>query len=65
MSVKDGGVAAIMCAYNSVQDPEVGQTSGHFNCQNQWLLNNVLRGQWGFKVTCNRTSARPRVPRRR
>jgi len=49
MSVKDGGVAAIMCAYNSVQDPEVGQTSGQFNCQNAWLLNNVLRGQWGFK----------------
>jgi beta-glucosidase len=49
MSVKDGGVAAIMCAYNSVQDPEVGQTSGQFNCQNAWLLNTVLRGQWGFK----------------
>ncbi len=48
MSVKDGGVAAIMCAYNSVQDPEVGQTSGAFNCQNSYLLNTVLRGQWGF-----------------
>jgi beta-glucosidase len=48
MSVKDGPVAAIMCAYNSVQDPDVGQTSGAFNCQNSYLLNTVLRGQWGF-----------------
>jgi beta-glucosidase len=49
MSIKDGGVAAVMCAYNSLQDPEIGQTSGAFSCQNKQLLNGVLRDQWGFK----------------
>jgi beta-glucosidase len=49
MSIKDGGVAAVMCAYNSVQDPEIGQTSGQFNCQNAQLLNGVLRNLWGFQ----------------
>ena len=41
MSVKDGNVAAIMCAYNRV--------NGLYNCENPPLLNNVLRNQWGFK----------------
>ena len=41
MSVKDGDVAAIMCAYNRV--------NGLYNCENAPLLNGVIRDQWGFK----------------
>lgn len=40
MSVKDGGVASVMCAYPSV--------NGTFNCENKHLLTDVLRTQWGF-----------------
>jgi beta-glucosidase len=40
MSVKDGDVAAVMCAYNRVNGP--------YNCENS-LLADVLRGEWGFK----------------
>ena len=40
MSVKDGEVASIMCAYNKV--------NGFYNCENAPLLTQVLR-QWGFK----------------
>ncbi|GIH14359.1 beta-glucosidase [Rugosimonospora africana] len=39
-AVKQGDVAAVMCAYPSVND--------EFMCQNAPLLNRVLRGQWGF-----------------
>ena len=41
MSVKDGDVASIMCAYNKV--------NGLYNCENAPLLTEVLRNQWGFK----------------
>lgn len=41
MAVKDGNVAAIMCAYNYV--------NGVSSCENQELLNDVLRNDWGFK----------------
>jgi beta-glucosidase len=39
-SVKQGHAAAVMCAYNRVNGP--------YNCENDQLLQNVLRGQWGF-----------------
>ena len=41
MSVKDGAVASIMCSYNRV--------GGVYACEEPYLLNTVLRGQWGFK----------------
>jgi beta-glucosidase len=39
-AVKQGHVAAVMCAYPSV--------NGQFMCQNKYMLTNVLRDQWGF-----------------
>lgn len=41
MSVKDGNVGSIMCSYNRV--------AGTYSCENEYLLNTVLRDQWGFK----------------
>jgi beta-glucosidase len=40
-SVKQGNVAAVMCAYPSV--------NGQFMCENFHLLKDVLRGEWGFQ----------------
>jgi beta-glucosidase len=39
-AVKQGNVAAVMCAYPSV--------NGQFMCENKYLLSDVLRDQWGF-----------------
>jgi beta-glucosidase len=39
-SVKQGGAGTVMCAYNRVNGP--------YNCENDQLLGDVLRGQWGF-----------------
>ncbi|GIH15406.1 glycoside hydrolase family 3 C-terminal domain-containing protein [Rugosimonospora africana] len=39
-AVKQGDVAAVMCAYPSV--------NGDFMCENRYLLTDVLRDQWGF-----------------
>src|SRR5581483_4018818 len=39
-AVKRGHVAAVMCAYPSV--------NGQYMCENQHLLSDVLRDQWGF-----------------
>lgn len=40
MTVKDGKAASIMCAYNYV--------NGVHSCENDELLNKVLRDDWGF-----------------
>lgn len=40
MAVKDGDVAAVMCAYNYV--------NGQSSCESRELLTDVLRGDWGF-----------------
>ena len=40
MTVKDGKVASVMCAYNYV--------NGLSSCENAELLTNVLRRDWGF-----------------
>jgi beta-glucosidase len=40
MAVKDGKVAAVMCAYNYV--------NGQSSCENKEMLNDVLRRDWGF-----------------
>jgi beta-glucosidase len=39
-SVEQGGAGAVMCAYNMV--------NGTFMCENDLLLNQILKGQWGF-----------------
>lgn len=39
-AVQEGGVWAIMGAYNKF--------NGQYCCHNSYLLNDVLRGQWGF-----------------
>ena len=41
MAVKDGQVAAVMCAYNAV--------NGYQACENAELLTDILRRQWGFQ----------------
>jgi beta-glucosidase len=40
-SLVDAGVESVMCAYNS--------TNGEPCCSNNFLLNDVLRKEWGFK----------------
>jgi beta-glucosidase len=39
-SVQQGQVASVMCAYPRV--------NGAFNCQNELLLNQILKGRWRF-----------------
>lgn len=41
MAVKDGDVASVMCAYNYVNSVS--------SCENEYLLTDVLREQWGFE----------------
>lgn len=40
MAVQEGGTWAIMGAYNLYKDQH--------NCHNQYLLNDILKGEWGF-----------------
>ena len=40
-AVKQGDVAAVMCAYPAV--------NGQFMCENKHLLTDMLRNQWGFQ----------------
>jgi beta-glucosidase len=39
-SVKEGRVGSVMAAYN--------QVNGEFSCQNEFLLSQVLKKEWGF-----------------
>ncbi len=41
IAVEQGQPGAIMCAYNRI--------NGVYGCSNDWLLNRVLRQDWGFK----------------
>jgi len=40
-AVKEGGVLAVMGAYNRFR--------GQHACHNEYLLNTILKGEWGFK----------------
>jgi beta-glucosidase len=40
IGIKEGGVGAVMCSYNMV--------NGVYACENDYLLNQVLKKQWGF-----------------
>ena len=41
MAVKESGVGSVMCAYNKV--------NGVYACENSYLLNDILKSEWGFK----------------
>jgi beta-glucosidase len=41
MAVHQGGALAVMAAYNKI--------NGEFCAENSYLLNTILKGQWGFK----------------
>ena len=41
IGVKDSGVQSVMCSYN--------QTNGIYDCENNHLLNDILKGDWGFE----------------
>ena len=40
-AIETGNPASVMCAYNRVD--------GDYACENKWLLNDVLKGEWGYK----------------
>ena len=41
IAIEQGDPGSVMCSYNLV--------NGVYACQNDWLLNQVLKGDWGFK----------------
>ena len=41
IGIKDSGVGTVMCAYNRV--------NGVYSCENDYLLNQVLKKDWGFQ----------------
>lgn len=41
IGIKESGVGAVMCSYNLV--------NGVYACENPYLLNEVLKKEWGFK----------------
>ena len=41
IGIKDSGVGTVMCAYNRL--------NGDYSCENDYLLNRVLKKDWGFK----------------
>jgi len=44
----EAGVESVMCGYNRLQRDKVDHT-GVYGCENSWLLERVLRVEWGFK----------------
>ncbi len=41
LAIETGDPGSVMCAYNMV--------NGQYSCENDWLLTEVLRHDWGFK----------------
>lgn len=41
LALKDGNPGSVMCAYNKV--------NGFYSCESDFLLNKVLKGDWGFE----------------
>lgn len=40
-AVREGDAASVMCSYNRL--------NGYYACENDWLLNQTLRRDWGFE----------------
>ena len=40
IGIKDSNVQSVMCSYNL--------TNGQYDCENQYLINQVLKGDWNF-----------------
>jgi len=47
-TVKQGNVGAVMCAYNQVTVLNGPSGSSGFMCENSYLLNRILKQEWGF-----------------
>jgi len=41
IAIRESGVQSVMCSYNLV--------NGIWACEHPWLLNEVLKGEWGFR----------------
>ena len=41
LAIETGQPGSVMCAYNRI--------NGTYACENDWLLNTVLKGDWGYK----------------
>jgi beta-glucosidase len=41
IALETSDAGSVMCAYNKV--------NGAYSCENDWLLNRVLKGDWGFR----------------
>ena len=41
IAIRESGIGAVMCSYNLV--------NGDYACENSYLLNDVLKKQWGFR----------------
>jgi beta-glucosidase len=41
LAIERGDPGSVMCSYNKVD--------GDFACENDWLLNQVLKGDWGYR----------------
>jgi beta-glucosidase len=41
IGLKDSGIGAVMCSYNLL--------NGEYACENSYLLNDLLKKQWGFR----------------
>jgi beta-glucosidase len=41
IAIERGNPGSVMCSYN--------RTNGDYNCENDWLLNKVLKHDWGYK----------------
>ncbi len=41
LAIEQGHPGAVMCGYNRV--------NGQYDCENRWLLDEVLKGDWGYR----------------
>ena len=46
IAIKDSNVQSVMCSYNLLQWGRAG--NGAYSCENTHLLNDILKGDWGF-----------------
>jgi beta-glucosidase len=46
IGIKDSNVQSVMCSYNLIEWGSAG--NGAYSCENTHLLNDILKGDWGF-----------------